>query len=231
MRVSSFMHEITACEVTFESPNGLDEISLQIIEPGRDSKWRDFSLIRTNKLHEVFKSFPKGLHQQLYELQGTFRYYTIEDEDLEYLFDWITYVVSPSEYAIWEESQELRFWELIREYEEKLDREIASKLKEEEEEKRNSELCQEDHQKEIQSRIQEILFQQEQDLIGMDDESAAQRRIQDSGKIDALYKELGIKNPRGGKTWSECLNLGPEIGEDLAYLWALESEAGHGLII
>ena len=73
--------------------------------------------------------------------------------------------------------------------------------------------------------------QQEQDLIGMDDESAAQRRIQDSGKIDALYKELGIKNPRGGKTWSECLNLGPEIGEDLAYLWALESEAGHGLII
>ena len=139
--------------------------------------------------------------------------------------------MSPSEYAIWEESQELRFWELIREYEEKLDREIASKLKEEEEEKRNSELCQEDHQKEIQSRIQEILFQQEQDLIGMDDESAAQRRIQDSGKIDALYKELGIKNPRGGKTWSECLNLGPEIGEDLAYLWALESEAGHGLII
>jgi hypothetical protein len=230
MRVSSFMHEITACEVTFESPNGLDEFSLQIIEPGRDSKWRDFSLIRTNKLHEVFKSFPKGLHQQLYELQGTFRYYTIEDEDLEYLFDWITYVVSPSDFALWEELQEFQFHELIREYEHKLDQKgITSKIKEEE--KQISELCQEDYRKEIQEQIQEILSEQEQDVIEMDNESAYQRRMQDSRKIESLAGKIGLQNPQGGKSWSECLNLGPEIGEDLAYLWALESEAGHGLII
>lgn len=230
MNIDYFMKKITDCEVTFESLNGLDGISLHIIEPGRVSKWRDFSLIKTEKLHQVFESFPKGLQQQLYELRGTFRYYTIEDDNLKYLFDWITYVVSPCDFASWEESQEFQFQELIREYESKLNQKgITSKIKEEE--KQISELCREDHRKEIQDLIQKMLSEQEQDVIEMDNESAARRRIQDSRKIDALYKELGIKNPRGGKSWSECLNLGPEIGEDLAYLWALESEAGHGLII
>lgn len=182
MKVSSFMHEITACEVTFESPNGLDGISLQIIEPGRESKWRDFSLIRTNKLHEVFESFPKGLQQQLYELRGTFRYYTIEDEDLESLFDWITYVVSPRDFALWEESQEFQFQELIGEYQDKLNQKSTSSKMKEEGKKKMSELCDEKYRKEIQERVQEIIFQQEQDVIGMDDESTAQRRIQDSGK-------------------------------------------------
>ena len=190
MKLSSFMHEITACEVTFESPNGLDEISLQIIEPGRDSKWRDFSLIKTENLHQVFESFPKGLQQQLYELRRTFRYYTIEDEDLESLFDWITYVVSPSDFALWEESQEFQFQELIREYEDKLEQKgITSKIKEEE--KQISELCREDYREEIQEQIQEILSEQEQDVIEMDNESAAHRRIQDSGKIESLAGKIG----------------------------------------
>ena len=158
MKISGFKHEIKECEKTFESPNGLDGISLNIITPGEASKWRDFSVIKTENLHQVFQSFPEGLQRQLYELLGVFRYYTIDDEDLTYLLDWFTYVVSPSEYALWEESQEFQFQDLVEEYEDKLNQEsLASKMKEEED-NQMSEICQEEYRKEIQARIQEILF-------------------------------------------------------------------------
>ena len=97
------------------------------------------------------------------------------------LLDWFTYVVSPSEYAL-QESQDMLFQDLVEEYEDKLNQEsLTSKMKEEEEDQM-SEICQEEYRKEILARIQEILFKQEQDVIEIDDETAAQRRIQDSGK-------------------------------------------------
>ena len=40
MKISGFKHEIKECEKTFENPNGLDGISLNIITPGEASKWR-----------------------------------------------------------------------------------------------------------------------------------------------------------------------------------------------
>ena len=102
MHIEQLIQAILDCEKSFINPNGLKEISLEIITPGKESNYSDLKLIRTLKLREKFESLPEQLQADLYMLYGTFQYYTWEDETTRNLANWFTMIVVPGEYETWE---------------------------------------------------------------------------------------------------------------------------------
>ena len=109
MIYEKLIQKIRDCEKSFENPNGLNGLSQEIIMPGSESGFKDFSLIRKLKLIEQYESFPEKLQSDLYMLYGTFGYYKWDDEITDNLARWFTYIVVHGEFELWESSQKKKF--------------------------------------------------------------------------------------------------------------------------
>ena len=105
MLQTQLIQKMLDCEKSFVNPNGLNGLSQEIIMPGSECDFTDFSLIRKFKLIEKYESFPEKLQSELYMLFGTFRYYKWDDEITDNLARWFTYIVVPGEFELWELAQ------------------------------------------------------------------------------------------------------------------------------
>ena len=194
------------------------EFSEFIISKGDASEFEDLGEIRRCGILERFEELSRVQKKALIDLVDSF-----EDlpEEAFAIADWVYYIVVPGEYEVWEASQNKAFSQLV--YDEELEREKEIKkieqirIKEEEFDEYA-----------LQEKLSIILSVQDSVCLDMDPEEALERRKRDIPRIRSIEKELKRINPErdvpsvGTIDYAWCLSLGKDIGEDLAYLWAID---------
>ena len=193
------------------------DFSEYVLSVGTESEFENLGDIRRFGLLEMFEELPE-------EQKGGFKVLVEKfqelDEEAMPMADWIYYIVVPGEYEIWESSQNSKFEHLVRSEEEAVQKEVYEIKQNKSEEREFDEL-------ELRNQLSEILSEQDERCLDMDFDEAFESRQRDIPRIREIEKELKRINPRGEtskvgtKDYAWCLSLGKEIGQDLAYLWAI----------
>ena len=193
------------------------EFTKFMISKGEASEFQDFKEIGRCGILERFGELLEVKKKAFLMLVDSF-------ENMPEAFaiaDWIYYIVVPGEYEVWEASQNKAFEQWV--YEEN--------MKSERETKKIKQIQREDEEFDVETLQEElliILLEQDSDCLDMDPGEALERRQRDIQRIRTIEKELRRINPDrdvpdvGTMDYARCLSMGGEIGEDLAYLWAID---------
>ena len=189
-----------------------------IISKGDVSDFEDLGEIRRYGILEKFEQLLEVQKKAFLKLVDSFE--NLPEEAFA-IADWIYYIVVPGEYEVWEASQNKAFEQWVYEENMKSERE-TKKIKQIQREKEEFDA------ETLQEELLIILSEQDSECLDMDPGEALERRQRDIQRIRTIEKELRRINPDrdvpdvGTMDYARCLSLGGEIGEDIAYLWAID---------